>query len=138
MATTNNGSFLGTGWRFPPSFGGQGISVLTVSDEEDVLQSIQILLSTSLGERIMHPIFGCNLQDYLFDEINYKLQTSIKTMISDAIRTYETRVNLNNVTVEQDLENLGLLHVGIDYTIRSTNSRKNLVFPFYINEADQG
>ena len=138
MATTINNSFLGTGWYFPPSFGGQGRSIQTVSDEEDVLQSIQILLSTSLGERIMHPIFGCNLQDYLFDEINYKMRTGIKAMISDSIRKYETRVNLNDVGVEQDPDNLGLLHVSIDYTIRSTNSRKNIVFPFYIKEADEG
>ena len=137
MATTDNLSFLGTGWSFPPTFGRDGISTETVSGEEDVLQSIQILVSTSLGERIMHPIFGCNLQDYLFDEINYKMQTGVKSMIRDSIQKYETRVNLNDVSVEQDSDNLGLLHVGIDYTIRSTNSRKNLVFPFYVNEADE-
>jgi phage baseplate assembly protein W len=138
MATTDNNSFLGAGWHFPPTFGGEGVSVEMVSNEDDVLESIQILISTSLGERIMHPIFGCNLQDYLFDEINYKMRTGIKSMITDSILEYETRVNLNDVTVDQDQDNLGLLHVGIDYTIKSTNSRKNLVFPFYIKEADEG
>ncbi len=138
MSTTNNttsDSFLGTGWAFPPTFRSQGTSVEMLSDEDDVLQSIQILISTSMDERVMHPIFGCNLQEYVFSEIDHKMKTGVKSIISDAILRYETRITLNEVTVEQDQDNLGILHIGVEYTINTTNSRKNIVFPFYVNEA---
>ena len=136
MTTTASKTFLGTGWRFPPTFGINGVSVEMVSDEDDVRQSLLILISTTVEERIMHPIFGCNLQPYVFDPINQKLKARVKAVVTDAILRYETRIELNVVSVDQDEENLGLLHVGVDYTIRSTNSRQNLVFPFYIKEAD--
>ena len=63
-------NFLGTGWSFPPSFNNEIASIELVSDEEDINQSLNILLSTSLGERVMQPRYGCNLEDYLFEPLS--------------------------------------------------------------------
>lgn len=126
-------SFLGQGWSFPPTFNGNTGSVKMVSEEEDVLQSLQIILSTIPGERIMHPDFGCELSQFMFEEISQNLMTRIRGTIEDAILFYETRIDLESVEI-YDTDEEGLLLISIDYKIRTTNSRFNFVYPFYINE----
>lgn len=131
----NNNSFLGTGWSFPPAFRNQGASVEMVTDEEDIKQSLQILLSTSLGERLMHPDFGCDLSHFLFEEIDQGMITGIKGIISDAFLYHEPRIMLEEIDISEHDSTAGLLLISIDYTIRATNSRYNMVYPFYIDEA---
>lgn len=126
-------SFLGRGWGFPPTFNRNIASVEMVSDIEDIQQSLQIILSTSLGERVMHPNFGCELKTYLFEEISQSLLTEITGIVRDALLYHEPRINLENVEILLSNEE-GLLLINIEYTIRTTNSRFNLVYPFYINE----
>jgi len=128
-------SFLGTGWSFPPSFNRDTASVAMVSDETDVLQSLGIILSTRPGERVMQPNFGCELSQFLFEEISQGLITKIKGLISDALLDYEPRIDVDEVEVD-DTEEEGLLQIQVTYTVRTTNSRFNLVYPFYINEAN--
>lgn len=127
--------FLGKGWAFPPEFYVGGAEVEMVSGEEDIRQSLQILLSTSLKERIMHPGFGCELNRFLFEEAGQRLIHDIQHVVSNAILLYEPRVKVEEVQVlGSDTEN-GLITISIDYTVRTTNNRFNLVYPFYINEA---
>ncbi len=128
-------SFLGTGWSFPPTFTKGGAGVAMVSDVEDIQQSLQILLSTRLGERVMQDEFGCDLQHLLFEEIDQGLVNTITAMVTDAILYHEPRIKLNELDVSQDADEPGLLLISIDYTVRSKNSRFNMVYPFYINEA---
>ncbi|BBL70706.1 GPW/gp25 family protein [Methylogaea oryzae] len=135
MAGNPNNSFLGQGWSFPPSFSQGGRDVHQVKDEEDIQQSLQILLSTAQGERLMREDFGCDLQRFLFEEISQSLVNSLTGMISDAILYYEPRIALNQVNIDESEAMQGLLLISIDYTIRSTNSRYNMVYPFYLNEA---
>ena len=130
-------SFLGTGWSFPPTFNRNSAQVEMVSDENDVLQSLQIILSTRPGERLMQPTFGCELSQFLFEEIRQGVITSIRSVISDALIYHEPRIKVDRIDVSQSQEEVGLLMISIDYTIRQTNSRYNLVYPFYINEATQ-
>lgn len=128
-------SFLGTGWSFPPEFTSGGASVALVSGQDDIHQSLQIMLSTRLGERVMNDEFGCDLQGLLFEEIDQSLVNNITRMVTDAILYHEPRIHLENLDVSESQSEYGLLLISIEYTVRSTNSRFNMVYPFYINEA---
>jgi phage baseplate assembly protein W len=129
-----NTSFLGTGWSFPPTFNQETAAVELVSDAEDVRQSLEIILSTQPGERIMHPDFGCELNQFLFEEITQGLITGIKGIIADAILYHEPRVDLEAIDISESADQPGLLFISIDYLLRTTNSRFNLVYPFYLQE----
>ena|SRR5689334_21971835 len=128
-------SFLGTGWSFPPTFGHAGAEVVMVSGVEDIHQSLQILISTRLGERVMHDDFGCALDSVVFEEIDQGLLNSLNSAISDAILYHEPRITLDKLDVSETAAQPELLLISLEYTVRSTNSRFNMVYPFYINEA---
>ena len=128
-------SFLGTGWSFPPTFTEGGADVATVSDAEDIHQSLQILFATSFGERVMQDDYGCDLGRFLFEEIDRSLLNSLTGLVSDAILFHEPRIALNNLQISDAEAVAGLLLIQIDYTIRTTNSRYNMVYPFYLSEA---
>lgn len=136
MDITN--SFLGTGWAFPPSFNNETKTVDLVSDQEDIRQSLNILLSTSLGERVMQPRYGCNLNDYLFEPLNSSVTGYIKNLVENAILYYEPRILVEKIEVTpQDSFDLieGRFTISVEYTIPETNSRFNYVFDYYKNEA---
>lgn len=127
-------SFLGTGWSFPPSFRGGGAEVELVSGAEDVHQSLQILLATSRDERPMQEGFGGSLDAVMFEELDASLLNRVTTLLYDAILQHEPRVDLRGVDARPGAE-AGVLEIRIEYGIRGTNSRFNMVFPFYLNEA---
>ena len=85
-------SFLGIGWSFPPTFNPGTGTVELVSNEQDIDQSLNILLSTSLGERVMQPRYGCNLSDYMFESLNSSVIGMIKDRVEQAILFYEPRI----------------------------------------------
>ncbi|MDJ0703316.1 MAG: GPW/gp25 family protein [Leptolyngbyaceae cyanobacterium MO_188.B28] len=132
MENTNK-AYLGTGWGFPPSFFPNG-QVSLVSAEEDICESLQILLSTSLGERVMQPTYGCNLQDLVFETLTPTVASSIKERVRTAILYHEPRINLDRLDLTMDRELEGIVLLTVEYTVLSTNSRFNLVYPFYLNE----
>lgn len=108
-----------------------------VAEEQDIQQSLQILLSTSQGERVMLENFGCDLNRFLFEEISQSLVNGLNSLIRDSILYYEPRIDVARISVDESKESLGVLEISIEYTVRSTNSRFNMVFPFYLNEATQ-
>ena len=133
----NERSFLGRGWSFPPTFTKSTHDVLLTSDEEDIQKSLEILLSTTIGERFLQPSYGCNLESFVFEPMNATIQTLIKITVKDAILLFEPRIKLLSV----DLDTLFFINEGrtdihVNYEIKGTNSRFNLVYPFYINEAN--
>lgn len=130
-------SFLGTGWSFPPSFNNKSATVDIVSGEEDIRQSLKIILSTRPGERVMHPDFGCNLDIMMFEPLTTTLITTIKDIIKTAILLYEPRIELNSVKISPDQYLEGTVNIELDYNIRATNSRFNMVYPYYINEGSK-
>jgi hypothetical protein len=126
--------FLGTGWGFPTTFIKTYGTIGMVSGEEDIRQSLEILLGTTLGERILHPDFGCNLDRYLFAPMTTTMKTIVKDLVETAILRHEPRIDLLKVTIDLEKELEGVYLIEIDYKIRSTNSRSNYVYPFYLEE----
>ena len=127
--TLPNISFLGTGWSFPPSFDREAGTIDLVSNLEDINQSLNILLSTSLGERVMQPSYGCNLSDYLFESLNSSLIGYIKDRVENAILVYEPRIVVEKIEVTDDgsLDLVeGRFTIVVEYTIPGTNSRVQL------------
>lgn len=128
-------TFLGRGWSFPPDFTEGGREVTMVSDEEDVRQSLEIILSTQAGERTMLADFGSDLYHSLFEEVDQELMNRLTDTISDVILQYEPRISLEQVEVLQSEHSGSVLLVSLHYIIRAVNSRYNMVYPFYIREA---
>ncbi len=130
-----NNDFLGRGWHFPPSFEHQGRTVKMVDAEQDIKQSLEILLSTQLGERLMRPSYGWKRDALMFEPLSITFSASLKNQIEVAILFFESRITLDNVRFEPSSEDSGVIDIRLDYTIRTTNSRSNLVYPYYITEA---
>ncbi len=127
--------FLGRGWAIPVRLDAGTGGVVTVAHEEDIDQSIQIILSTAKGERVMRPDFGCGIHDLVFEAMSTQVVTRIRNEVQDALRTYEARIDVLDVSVDQSDLFLGILRVGIDYRVRATNQTGNYVYPFYFKEA---
>ncbi len=135
MKKENIKSFLGTGWGFPPTFDHRTKGVKLLSDVKDINSSLEILLSTKLGERVMLPDYGCNLEDLVFESMDVSTETFITELIRNSILYHEPRIDLETVEYVKDNVNEGMLLIQIEYTVRTTNSRSNFVFPFYKAEA---
>jgi phage baseplate assembly protein W len=133
--TKEQQDFLGTGWSFPPTFSQNGHQLEMVAGVEDVQQSLEILLGTRLKERLLHDDYGCDLNEFLFEEMDQSLVGDLKQMVRSAILKYESRIHLHKVEVSTDQAVEGLLLINIQFTLRTTNSRYNMVYPFYIKEA---
>lgn len=125
--------FRGTGWAFPVKVGAGAIEV--VSGDEDVRQSIHLILATVKGERVMRPDFGCGIHDLVFAAVSTQLIARVRREVEDALRTYEARIEVLQVAVATGGLAVGRLDVEIDYRVRTTNQTGNYVYPFYFREA---
>ena len=131
-------SFLGTGWAFPVQFDLKAGTVELVRDYQDIEESLRILLSTSLGERVMQPDYGCNLNEYMFESLNSTLIGAIRHHVENAILYYEPRIKAESIDVtSEDSFDLieGRFTISITYVVPQTNSRFNFVYDYYLNEA---
>lgn len=127
-------SFLGRGWAFPPEFS-RGVSPTSmVSEEEDIQQSLHILFSTRMGERLMRPDYGIDLHQLVFHNMDLTARTQLKEAIERAVLYYEPRITLDDVVFDMSEERNGVLRMCLEYTIRLTNTRGNLVYPYYYEE----
>jgi len=105
-----------------------------VSAEEDIKQSLRILLATTPGERVMQPSFGCELKSQIYETLNESTITILKDLIRRAILFFEPRVLLESIVADSSLAQEGRLDFTIVYTVISTNTRHNIVYPFYFRE----
>ena len=128
--------FLGSGWGFPPEFTKLGDCIQTKmsSNEEDIRESLVLLLSTRPGERIMQPAYGCGIHALVYEVLNESTVTEIVDMIERAILFFEPRIKLESIDVEEESEDEGRLLLQLNYFIRTTNTRSNMVYPFYLIE----
>lgn len=125
--------FIGTGWSFPPSFDRNAAGVEMSSGIQDIEQSLQIIFSTALGERIMNPQFGCALDSSVFEVMNTSRIAYLENLIRTAIIYHEARIDADQISVEAD-QTAGRLLIAIGYRVRGSNSRFNFVYPYYLNE----
>ncbi len=131
-------SFLGTGWNFPPEFNNMTGTVEMVSNVDDINQSLQILLSTTLGERVMQPKYGCNMTEYIFEPLSSTMIGYLKERVTNSIMFYEPRIIAEKIDVTgEDSTDLfeGRFTISIEYSIPGVNSRFNFVYDYYLNEA---
>lgn len=126
--------FLGRGWAFPIALEPDTGRVAEVAYEEDIRQSIRIILGTAKGERVMRPDFGCGIHDLVFAAVGTQLIARIKREVESALRTYEARIDVLGVEIDQSHLRDGRLDVNIDYRVRATNQVGNYVYPFYFKE----
>ena len=127
-------SFLGKGWSFPPTFDNASGEVQMLQGEDDIQSSLRVLLATKLGERVMQPLFGCNLDAMVFELLDTTLKTEMKNLIERAILFFEPRINIDKIDIDSQNDLNGVVIITVNYVVRSTNTRGNLVFPFYLSE----
>lgn len=130
----NESSFLGTGWKFPPTFSRGTFSVEMSDGTADIRESLDVLFSTWLGERVMVPQFGTDLWRRVFEVLTLTVQTEIAGNVRQAILMWEPRIDVLDVIAEADPRVSGLVVVTVDYVVRATNARSNYVYPFYLEE----
>jgi len=126
--------YLGRGWSFPPTFGRGARGVEMLEEDADVASSLEILLSTKPGERIMQPLYGCNLNDLLFESLDTRLKTLMADKVESSILYYEPRVVAERVFLDDSRELEGVVLIVVDYRVKATNSRFNFVYPYYTRE----
>lgn len=124
-------SFLGRGWSFPPTFNRSFAGVEMLEEEADIASSLEILLSTALGERVMLPQYGCNMEDLVFESLDTRTKTLMVDQVETAILYHESRIRLESVRLDDSLELEGAVLIEVIYQVASTNSRFNFVFPYY-------
>lgn len=128
--------FLGRGWKFPVNV--TAYAQVSMSEyEKDIKEAIWIILGTAKGERVMRPEFGCGIHDYVFEAINDSTLTLIADSVRDALIRWEHRIEVIDVGTSAERIHKGKLLISIDYEIRGTNNRFNLVYPFYLTEGEE-
>lgn len=124
-------TFIGRGFSWPMTVDHTGGIRLT-EPMEDIERSMRIILLTAPGERVMRPLFGCRIWDLLFEPITPNLMGQIIEVVREALAQWEPRVDIDDVDPSPEGRDNGLINVNITYTVRTTNDRRNLVFPFYV------
>jgi len=136
-AELQNLSFLGRGWSFPPEFAYAPLGVRMVADDDDIRASLAILLGTTAGERFLRPKYGLDMHELLFEPMSTTMRTYIEDRVRTAILIYEPRVNLVALTLDTSEQPAGRVTLELEYVVRATNSRYNLVYPFYATDASE-
>jgi len=123
--------FIGRGWAFPLRTDATG-GIALVSREREIEEAIRLILGTAPGERPMRPEFGCRINEYVFASADGGTANAIAAEVKHALRRWEPRIDVQDVTVTFDARESTTLYIDIRYAIRRTNDRRNLVFPFYV------
>lgn len=126
--------FLGRGWAMPVELDLRTGHVAHAAYEEDIRQSIRIILETSPGERVMRPNFGCGIHELVFASLDSTTMARIRSVVQEALGRFEARIDVLEVTVDENASTEGQLLVEIEYRVRKTNQIGNLVFPIYFRE----
>lgn len=129
--------FLGKGWSFPVGTPDAGGEIILSGEEEKIAESVRIILGTAPGERLMRPDFGCGIHDYVFAPNNVRTAGLIRFHVEEALNRWEPRIDLQQVRVEPDPDNPAVILLSIDYRVKSTDSRYNMVYPFYLERGQE-
>jgi uncharacterized protein len=123
--------FIGRGWAFPLRTDATG-GIAMVSREREIEEAIRLILGTSPGERPMRPEFGCRIHDFVFASADGATANLISAEVRRSLGRWEPRIDVEDVVVSFDVSDQTLLYIDIRYSVRRTNDRRNLVFPFYV------
>ena len=123
--------FIGRGIAWPLRVDQRG-GIAVTGGVADIEGSIRVILTTAPGERLMRPEFGCRIWEQLFEPINPNSMGQMAEDVRYALRYWEPRVEVNEVLVEPDNTEQGRVNIQITYTVKTTNDRRNLVYPFYV------
>ena len=134
MDQSQEKSFLGIGWGFPPTFNKERAEVEMTTKEEDIKQSLQIYFHTKLGERIMRQDFGCIIHEHLFDRLDKSILDVLTFELKQNIGNIEPRIFVDELNIRPIDPEDGRIEINILYKIISTNVRDNIVFPYFLNE----
>jgi phage baseplate assembly protein W len=126
--------FLGRGWAMPVDLDPFTGLIAMAEYEEDIRQSIRIIIETAPGERVMRPNFGCGIHDLVFEAVDTTTLQRIRSEVEEALRRYEARIDVLEVIIDEDATSEGKLLIELEYRVRRTNQIGNLVFPFYYRE----
>ncbi|HEY3606882.1 MAG TPA: GPW/gp25 family protein [Pseudonocardiaceae bacterium] len=132
-----NEKFVGRGWAFPLRVSATG-GIGMVEREREIEEAIRLVLGTSPGERPMRPEFGCGIHEYVFAPADGATAGRIAAEVRAALARWEPRITVDDVVIAFDVVDNGTLYVDVHYTVRSTNDRRNLVFPFYTIPSFEG
>jgi phage baseplate assembly protein W len=127
--------FIGHGWAFPLRTDPTG-RIALVSREQEIEESIRLILGTAFGERPMRPEFGCAIHDYVFDIPDGETMARIAAAVRASLRRWEPRIDAHDVIVSQDSADASTIYIDIRYLVGETNDPRNLVFPFYVIPAE--
>lgn len=125
--------FLGTGWALPVETDSQG-NVDLSSGEPNIEQSVRLILGTAKGERVMRPDFGCDIHDQVYSSLSPATLNRIEDGVRRSLVRWEPRIDVESVDATPDPAEPGTVHIDIEYWVESTNSRNNMVYPFYVQE----
>jgi phage baseplate assembly protein W len=128
---------VGRGWTFPPRVDPQGGLALT-NERNELVQSILVILSTSTGQRVMRPTFGCRLHELVFAPNNSHTAAQARRFVEEALGMWEPRINVLQVDVHPDSKEDGRLLIEIEYEVKATHDRRSLVHPFYLIPEETG
>jgi uncharacterized protein len=123
--------FVGTTVAFPLGVDQTG-SIAMVSGQEAIERSLTMILSTAPGERVMRPEFGCAIWNLLFDPVNDNTIGLMAQSVRQALAQWEPRIDVTSVSAVPDDNDHSLVLIEIDYQLKATNDRRNLVYPFYV------
>ena len=126
-----NREFLGQGWAFPLQIGPHGGFALA-RGEQDIEQSIRIILGTMPGERVMRPEFGCRARELLFATKNAAARSLLSRYVHQALIRWEPRIEVLAIHVLDDPSHDGAWIVQIIYAVKATHDERSIVYPFYI------
>jgi hypothetical protein len=124
--------FVGAGWGFFPMRTDVTGRITLVTREQEIEESIRMILATMPGERPMRPDFGCAIHDLVFAPADAATAGQIAFEVRSALDRWEPRADILEVQVDFSRADEGILHIQVGYRIRGTNDPRNLVFPFYV------
>lgn len=123
--------FIGVGWTFPVQTDATG-GIAMSSREREIEEAIRLILGTALGERPMRPEFGCRVHEYVFAPASASIAGRMSAEVRESLMRWEPRIDVRDVTVRLDQDDPTVVYIDVSYSIRATNDRRNLVFPFYM------
>ncbi|MBQ7584240.1 MAG: GPW/gp25 family protein [Lachnospiraceae bacterium] len=128
--------FLGTGMKFPPQIDPATGRFVTVSGNKAVKESLYLILMTQTTERLVRPDFGSEIMTYTFMDTGTTMMSIFRRNLMETILSQEPRISDVDVDLEYR-EGQGAIIVSINYLVAATNSRDNLVFPFYLDRGGE-